>query len=142
MLISPPGIVKSTNVHDLVERSIIGLLPPALEYKRFLKIDVNGLLAGAGSGEFELRIQNLLTELSHAENVVLFIPNLENIAGGSGTGVNITGHLVNALNSDRLQVIATSTKEDYRRYIEPQGTFAALFEPFELQEPDDNEAIR
>lgn len=142
ILIGPPGIGKSTIVHALVERSIIGLLPPALEYKRFLEIDVTGLLAGAGSGELELRIQNLLTELSHAENVVLFIPNLENIAGGSGTGVNITGHLVNALNSDSLQVIATSTREDYRRYIEPQGTFAALFESLELQEPDENEAIR
>ena len=142
ILIGPPGIGKSTIVRSLAEKSISGLLPPALEYKRFLQIDVTGLIAGAGKGELELRIQNLLTEISHAGNVVLFMPSLENIAGGSGTGVNITGHLINALDSGSLQVIATSTREAYRRYIEPQGTFAALFEPLELREPTENEAIR
>lgn len=142
LLLGPPGIGKSTIVQALAERSIIGLLPPALEYKRFLEIDITGLIAGAAQGEMEQRIQNLLTELSHAGNVVLFMPDLENIAGGSGTGVNITGYLVNSLNSDSLQVIATSTRAAYRRYIEPQGTFAALFEPIELQEPEQNAAIR
>jgi ATP-dependent Clp protease ATP-binding subunit ClpC len=142
LLLGAPGIGKTTVVHGLAEKSIRGLLPPALKYKRFLEIDVTALTAGAGEGELEKRLQNLLTELTHAGNVVMFLPDIENLAGGMGTGVNITGHLTSSLGPGRLQVIATSTREAYRRHIEPQGTFAALFEPIDLEEPSENEAIR
>ena len=142
LLLGPPGVGKTTVVHGLAEKSIRGLLPPALKYKRFLEIDVTPLLAGAGTGELEERLQNLLTELTHAGDVVVFVPDIENLSGSMGTGVNITGHLINSLGSERLQVIATSTREAYRRFIEPQGTFAALFEPIDLEEPSENETVR
>jgi ATP-dependent Clp protease ATP-binding subunit ClpC len=142
LLLGPPGIGKTTIVHGLAEKSISGLLPPALKYKRFLEIDVTAILAGAKEGELERRIQNLLNELSHAGNVVVFIPQIENISGATGTGINITGHLIGALNSGRLQVIATSTRESYRRFIEPQGAFASAFETINIEEPTENDAIR
>jgi ATP-dependent Clp protease ATP-binding subunit ClpC len=142
LLLGPPGIGKTTIVQGLAEKSIRGQLPPALKYKRCLEIDVTSILAGAKEGELERRIQNLLTELSHAGNVVVFIPQIENISGGAGTGLNITGHLIGALNSGRLQVIATSTKAAYRRFIEPQGSFASVFETITIDEPSENDAIR
>ena len=142
ILIGPPGIGKTTIVYGLAEKSIQGLLPPALKYKRFLELDVTALTAGAAAGELEERIQNLLTEITHASNVVLFAPEIENLAGSRGTGVNVTGHFLNALGSGRLQVIATTTREAYRRYIETQGTFAAAFEVIDLAEPPEGEAIR
>lgn len=142
ILLGQPGIGKTTIIRGLAEKSMQGRLPPAIEYKRFLELDVTSLLAGAASGELEQRLQNLLTELSHAGNVVLFVPGIENLSGGSGTGVNITGHLITSLNSGKLQVIATSTREAYRRFIEPQTSFSALFEPIEIEEPDTNQAIR
>ena len=142
ILLGQPGIGKTTTIRGLAEKSMQGRLPPAIEYKRFLELDVTSLVAGAASGELEQRLQNLLTELSHAGNVVLFVPSIENLAGGSGTGVNITGHLITSLNSGKLQVIATSTRAAYRRFIEPQTTFSALFEPIKIEEPDTDQAIR
>jgi len=142
LLIGAPGIGKTTVVYGLAEKSIKGILPPVLKYKRFLELDVTALTAGAGGGEREARIENLLTEISHADNVVLFAPNIENMAGASGTGINVTGHFINALGSGRLQVIATTTREAYRRYIENQSTFAAAFEVIDMAEPSENEAIR
>jgi len=142
ILLGPPGVGKKTIVYGLAEKSILGLLPPALKYKRFLELDLTSLLAGAREGELEERIKNLLTELTHAGNVVLFIPDLENLAGASGTGVNISGHLINSLGSGKLQVIATSTRIAHRRYIENQGTFASLFEGIDIDQPSISETIR
>ena len=142
ILLGPPGIGKTTVVYGLAEKSIRGLLPPALKYKRFLELDVTALTAGAAAGELEERIQNLLTEITHAGNVVLFTPEIENLAGSSGTGVNVTGHFLTALSGGRLQVIATTTREAYRRYIETQGAFAESFEVIEMAEPSGAEAIR
>ena len=142
VLLGPPGVGKTTIIYSLTERSIRGLLPPALEYKRFMEIDVTSLLAGAGKGELEERIQNLLTEVSHADNVVLYIPNIENLAGGSGTGLNITGHLLSSLRSGKLQVIATSDRENYHRYIEGQSTFSSAFEVIDVPEASVDSTIR
>jgi len=142
ILLGSPGIGKTTIIYSLAEKSISGLLPPALEYKRFMEIDITSLLAGASGGELEQRIQNLLTEVSHAGNVVLFMPNLENLAGASGTGVNITGHLLNALGSGKLQVIATSSREDYHRYVESQTAFSSLFEVIDIPEATNESTIR
>jgi len=142
IILGEPGIGKRSIVYGLAEKSLRGVLPPALEYKRFLELDVTALTAKAASGELESRIQNLITEISHAENVVLFVPEIENLAGSSGTGVNVTGHLLNALGSGRLQVIATSTRQAYRRYIETQGTFAAAFEIVNIEEPSKEGTIR
>lgn len=142
IFLGEPGIGKRSIVYGLAEKSLRGALPAALEYKRFLELDVTALTAGAAAGELEARIQNLLTEVTHAGNVVLFVPELENLAGGSGTGVNVTGHFLNALGSSRLQVIATSTRESYRRHIETQGTFAAAFEIINIEEPSKEGTIR
>jgi ATP-dependent Clp protease ATP-binding subunit ClpC len=142
ILLGTPGIGKTTIVYSLAEKSIQGVLPPALKYKRFLELDVTSLLAGAAQGQLEERIQNLFTEVGHAGNVVLFVPELENLAGSSGTGINITGHLLGALNSGRIQVIATSTRESHRRYIERQAAFSSLFEVVDIAEPSEDSAIR
>jgi len=141
ILVGSAGVGKTSIVYGLAEKSIQGTLPPALKYKRFLEIDVTALLAGAAAGELEERIQNLMTEITHAGNVVLFIPELENLAGSSGTGVNITGHLLNALTSGRLQVIATTDRENYRRYIERQSSFSNMFEVIEVPETSVKESI-
>jgi ATP-dependent Clp protease ATP-binding subunit ClpC len=141
ILIGSAGVGKTSIVYGLAEKSIQGTLPPALKYKRFLEIDVTALLAGAAAGELEERIQNLMTEITHAGNVVLFIPELENLAGSSGTGVNITGHLLNALTSGRLQVIATTDRENYRRYIERQSSFSNMFEVIDIPETSVKESI-
>lgn len=142
ILLGAPGIGKRTIVYALAEKSIRGLLPPALKYKRFMEIDVTSLLAGASSGELEERVRNLLSEVSHASNIVLFIPNIENIAGASGTGVNITGHFLNSLSSGKLQVIATSNREDYHRYVESQTAFSSLFETIDVPEATPESTIR
>jgi len=142
ILVGSPGIGKTTIAYGLAQKSLAGLLPPVLKYKRFLEIDVTSLLAGAAAGELEERLKNLLTETSHAGNVVLFIPEIENLAGGNGTGTNITGHLLTALNSGRIQVIATTTHEGFHQYIENQGAFSSLFEAIDLEEPTRDESLK
>ncbi|MDP2720669.1 MAG: ATP-dependent Clp protease ATP-binding subunit [bacterium] len=141
IVLGPAGSGKTTIIYGLAEKSIRGELPQEIKYKRFLQLDVTALLAGAASGELENRIQNFLTELSHAGNVVLYIPDIETLAG-SGSSANITGYLLNALSTSNLQVVATTTRESFRRYIEPQGSFAALFEVIDVQEPTREETTR
>ncbi len=142
ILVGSPGIGKTTIAYGLAQKSISGLLPPILKYKRFLEIDVTSLLAGAGPGELEERLKNLLTETSHAGNIVLFIPEIENLAGGNGTRTNITGHLLTTLNSGRIQVVATTTHEGLHQYIENQNAFSSLFETIDLEEPGRDDTLK
>lgn len=142
ILIGEPGIGKETVVYSLAEKSAHGQLPGPLKFKRFLELDLTSLLSSATGGVLEERVNNLLTEISHAPDVVLYIPQIEYLATPEGGGVDITGLLLNTLKGGSLQVIGTTTKAAYRKNIEPKGAFSGSFEVVEIPEPDKNESIR
>ena len=142
ILMGEPGIGKETVVYGLAEKSAHGNLPGPLKFKRFLELDLTSLLSSATSGVLEERIGDLLTEISHASDVVLYIPQIEYLTTSDGGGVDITGLLLNTLKSGNLQVIATTTKSAYRKNIETKGAFSGNFEIVEISEPDKNESIR
>ena len=142
ILIGDPGVGKTTVVYGLAQRSARGNLPESLKYKRFLELDLSALLSSAGGGELQERLNNLLTEISHAPDVVLFIPQIEFLTTSEGGGSDITGLLINTLKGSSLQVIGTTTLEGYRTNIEPKVTFAEVFESVEMTQPSKDMSIR
>ncbi len=138
ILIGEPGVGKSTIVYGLAAASLLGQTFAALRYKRFLELGVGSLLAGASNrGELEQRIKDILIELEHSGNVVLYIPEIQNIAGSPGAEeFDITGVLLPYLKGDRLQVIATSTRANYHKFIEAKASFAESFDYLEVPETD------
>lgn len=142
ILTGPPGVGKTTVVYGLAEKSIHGELPESLKYKRFLELDLTSLLSSAKEGVLEERINNILTEISHAANIVLFIPEIEYLATNEGGGADITALLLGTLQKSDLQVIGTATRHAYKKYIEEKGAFAESFETVEIPEPGEDESIR
>ena len=142
ILMGEPGVGKSTVIYGLAEKSAHGALPGALKFKRFLELDLTSLLSSASRGELEKRISDLLTEISHAPDVVLYIPEIEYLTTIQGGGVDITGLLMSTLQEGNLQIIGTTTLADYRKNIEPKKAFSENFEVVEIPEPDKNASIR
>ena len=142
IIVGEPGVGKSTVIHGLAEKSAHGKLLGPLKFKRFLELDLTSLLSSASGGELERRINNLLTEISHAPDVVLYIPQIEYLTTLEGGGVDITGLLINKLQEGNLQIIGTTTISEYRKNIEPKGTFSESFEVVEIPEPDKDQSIR
>jgi len=143
ILLGEPGIGKSTIVYSLAAKSNKGQLPQSLNYKRFMELDVTSMAASAGEGVVEERLKNILVEVSHAGDVVLFVPQIENLAGALGKNkFDLSGFLSEALEDINLQVIGTSTRNSYHQFIESKAAFSNNFEIIDISEPNSDESIR
>lgn len=91
----------------------------------------------------EQRLKNILVEVSHAGDVVLFVPNIENLAGAlQGGKFDITGLLSQNLKDINLQIIGTSNRASYHKFIEDKPAFADTFEVIDVHEPNQDQTIR
>ncbi len=143
ILLGQPGLGKNTIVYSLAAKSVRGELPDSLRFKRFLELDVTSVIASANPNEIEQRVKNILVEISHAGNVVLFIPEIENLAGALENGkLDISGLLVNSLQDIDLQIIGTSNRAAFHQFIESKAAFANDFEAIDVSQPSVEEAIQ
>jgi len=145
LLVGPAGVGKNSTVLGLARKMLLGQTPAAIAYFRVLSLDVGSLIAGAtGRGEIEERLKRVLSEVRSAGNVVLFIDEAQNLAGGLVVDrpIDLTGLLVETLSSPRVHVIVAVTPGNLRRYIESRPAFYNLFEKVELLELSKTESIR
>ncbi|MCL4353790.1 ATP-dependent Clp protease ATP-binding subunit [Patescibacteria group bacterium] len=142
LLVGNPGAGKTTIIKHLAFESFTGNITAPLVHKRFLELMAGVLLAGiANQGELEKRLTNILEEIAHAGNVVLYIQKLEDILGSSSLNLDLSSAIFPYLESGKINIVATSTPSNYKTYIEPKGDFVQFFNIIKLQEPDIDSAI-
>ncbi len=143
LLIGETGSGKTSLVDALALNSFLGLLGGKLYHKRVYQLEVGPLVAGTHAvGDLEERLQAVLEELSHAGNIILFIPDLENIVGAGTFHLDLSGALMPTLRDSKLPIIGTVTPGEYKAYVEPISTFADQFEQVKVLEPNRDEAIQ
>lgn len=142
ILVGEPGVGKKTLVHSIVAHSFAGELPGNLYHKRFYELMVGALLAGAqDQSMLESRLQEIFEELTHAGNIILFIPEIQNITGASTFKLDLTGAFLPYLQNGSIRIIATTTPGSYKNFIEPSVSFRDVFEVISLEEPEDAEVV-
>lgn len=143
LLLGEPGIGKTSIVYSLARASFLGQLPTELSYKRFLELDVVGLTAGNKEGEIEQRVKNILDEVTHARDVVLFVNVFENFTGALENGkYDLSGLLATSLENPNLQIVGTSDRANYHQFIENKKVFADHFEVIDIVEPTETASIK
>ena len=144
LLIGEVGTGKTSLVDALALNSFLGVIPgKKLYHKRVYQLMVGQLVAGVQNvGDLEDRVEAIMQELSHAGNVILFIPDLEQIVGSSSFKTDLSGALLPALRDSKLPIIATITPGAYKKFLESVQAFSDLFEIVKVEEPDRTEAIQ
>lgn len=136
LLIGEPGIGKENLVMALGYASYIGTLPPQLQNKRILELMIGPLIAGTSDrSNLEERLQAIIEEVSHARNVLLYIPEFQNLLGSSSFGIDLSGALLPYLKDGIIPIVATVTTGNYKTYLE-QNPLKETFEIIKLTEPD------
>lgn len=142
ILVGEPGVGKTAIVKALTQKVFLGGVPGLLSHKLVLELSAGSLVAGADNqGILEERIKNIIEELTHAGNIILFIPEIQNIAGAS-MGLDATGVLLPLLKSNKVQVIATSTPQNYKAFVESKTSFAQTFEKIEVLQPERDNCLK
>lgn len=145
LLVGEPGAGKSTLLEGIAELMTMEDVPKALQDKRLVVMDPGALVAGAsGVGGLEQRMQNVMHEIIKAGNVLLGIEDVHHLLGASSVGGSEDiGHLfMNYLSQGYLHVVATTTTEEFQKYIQPQETFLRRFQIVKVGELPPEDALR
>ena len=144
-LIGEPGVGKTAVVEGLAQRIVSGDVPPTVQNKRLMTLDLSGMVAGSKyRGEFEERIKNVIAEVIADGNIILFLDELHTIigAGGAEGAIDASNILKPSLARGEIQLIGATTITEYRKYIEKDAALERRFQPVNVEEPDEAEAIR
>lgn len=144
ILIGEPGTGKTAIVSGLAQRIINGDVPPKLQGRRILALDMASLIAGTTfRGEFEERVKELTRELEQNKESILFIDEIHTIvgAGAAGGSMDAANMLKPVLARGDLSIIGATTLDEYRKHIEKDAALERRFQPIHINEPSDEEAV-
>ncbi|SHL41034.1 ATP-dependent Clp protease ATP-binding subunit [Fibrobacter sp. UWEL] len=143
-LVGEPGVGKTAIVEGLAERIYRGDVPDALKGKKLFALDLSAMMAGAKyRGDFEERLKSVLDALEEDGNTLLFIDEIHTIVGAGKTegSMDLGNMLKPKLARGELHCIGATTTQEYRKYIEKDSALERRFQPVQVDEPTEEEAI-
>ncbi len=143
-LVGEPGVGKTAIVEGLAQRIVDQEVPPAMQNKRLVTLDMSGMVAGSKyRGEFEERIKKVMNEVITDGNVILFMDEIHTLigAGGAEGSIDASNILKPSLARGELQLIGATTVEEYRKYLERDAALERRFQKVDVPEPTISEAI-
>ncbi|GAE36961.1 ATP-dependent Clp protease ATP-binding subunit [Halalkalibacter akibai] len=143
VLIGEAGVGKTAIAEGFALKIVKGEVPVKLLNKEVYVLDISSLVAGTSyRGQFEEKMQQLITELQQRDNVILFIDELHMMvgAGASSDGSMDAGNILKpALARGEFQIIGATTLKEYRM-IEKDPALERRFQPVIVKEPTVDEA--
>lgn len=139
VLVGPNGVGKSTIIGAVAEKMITEDVPDLLKDKRLVSLSLPKLLAGATTpGVVEERVLAMRDEIVRSGNIVLFIDNIHDLVGASGqgdAGLDVSELIARIIERGEFPILATSTKIDYRRFIEGKA-LGSVLQKIDIEEAD------
>ena len=142
-LIGESGVGKTAVVEGFAQKMINGDIPENLKDKKVISLDISGMVAAKYRGDFEERIKKVLDEVKKSGNIILFIDEIHTIVGaGSAEGaIDAANILKPMLARGEVQVIGTTTIDEYRKYIEKDSALERRFSPVNIKEPSNEDTV-
>jgi len=143
-LIGEPGVGKTAIIEGLAQKIVNGDVPEILADKRVFMLDLTGMVAGTKyRGDFEERIKAVIDEVIKSDDIILFIDEVHTIMGaGSAEGSTDAANILKpSLARGDFQLIGATTISEYRKNIEKDSALERRFQPVNVAEPNEEDAI-
>ncbi len=142
LLVGEVGVGKNNLLDSFIYESYEAVLPKKLNHRRFLEVTVGPLISGVSNrGELEKRLQAIINEVKHSGNIVLYVPEFQNLLGGSSYDIDLSGAIFPYLKDGKMPIIATMNKEEYKKFFE-NNTLREVFQVINLEEPTEEIALK
>jgi ATP-dependent Clp protease ATP-binding subunit ClpC len=145
VLVGPAGIGKGRIIDGLANSMMAEDVPELFQDKRLVSISLPLLISGAtGTGKLEERFLAILQETAISGNIILYIENVHQLVGVSSegnAGVDLSEVLASEIRKRNFIVLATTTNEDYVKYLEGKA-LGEVLKKVTIAEPDKNQTIK
>ena len=139
LLIGSAGVGKTALVEGLCYELLKEKNP-----NEIISINVSSLVANTKyRGDFEARINKVLTEVINSNNKILFIDEIHTIigAGSSDNSLDIANIIKPYLVRDNFRCIGATTTEEYQKSIYKDKALARRFQPIFVDELSEEETL-
>jgi ATP-dependent Clp protease ATP-binding subunit ClpC len=144
VLAGEAGVGKTAIAEGLAQRIIQGKVPPDLEGKRLVALDLALMVAGTKyRGQFEERIKAVMDEVRKGGDVILFLDELHTLvgAGGAEGAMDASNIIKPALARGELRCIGATTLDEYRKYIEKDAALERRFQMVRVAPPTPEQSV-
>ncbi len=142
LLIGDRGVGKSILIDSLIQNVIANQVPEALNKVQLFELDLSSLIAGASyKGEIEDRLKNCIQELQQFPKAILIIEEIHTLLDKNGGDSGVSNILKSEL-AKGLNIIATSTIDEFSKRIEKEQGLSGMFEIIKLEESNDETLFR
>ena len=141
ILIGEAGVGKTAIVEGLALKIAEGKVISKLENARIYSVSMASLVAGTKyRGEFEERINKMISELENVDNVIIFVDEVHTLvgAGGAEGAIDASNILKPALARNKIKIVGATTNNEYTKFIEQDAALNRRFQKIEVKEPDFN----
>jgi len=139
ILVGETGSGKTAAVEALALESFYGKLGGNLFHQKIYQLMVDAFMAGAtNKGEVEERLDALIQEVAHAGNVIIFLPDFQNILGSTTFQLDISGAILPYVENGMIRIIGTVTQGVYKKYVEPLHSLLESFAVVEFETPSED----
>lgn len=137
LLVGDSGVGKTALIKLLSRNIHEGSVPPYLKEKRLKEINFVSLLTGSKyRGQFEEKALRLLQEFKK-QNSILVMEDMHlmmSSGGARGTSLDLVNILKQFLRENTIQVIATTSYEEYKNTIEKDNALLGFFQKITVGE--------
>lgn len=146
LITGEPGCGKTSIVKNMAYEIMRGTGYESLKFKRLISVQIGALLAGAKtSGDLAQKLRKAMDDVEASGDEIIFIDEIHNLVSGvsneNAETASIYSILEPYLSSGRIQFVGATSVENYRKYIEPNGSFANLFNIVEIPPSSKEETI-
>ncbi|MDB5181490.1 MAG: Clp protease ATP-binding protein [Candidatus Saccharibacteria bacterium] len=142
-LIGEPGVGKTSHVNALAQLLLQEKNDRNLEHRQIVALNPSAILSAARHpGELEDIVMTLLSEASHAGNILLFLDEAQLFFRSGPGSFDMTQILLPVLQSRSIQMVVAMTPHDYQWLRANNPGFANLLTPVMLQEPPEHDVLR
>lgn len=138
LIIGQPGSGKTSVAKGIAKSIVEGTEYKKIQNKRIVSIETGALLAGTkSSGDIAEKFRKIMDEVHGSGDIILFFDEIHNLVSGISNEnsdiSSIYSILEPYLSTGKIQVLAATNRDTYRKYIEPNGAFARLFNIIDIQ---------
>jgi ATP-dependent Clp protease ATP-binding subunit ClpC len=143
LLVGESGSGRETLVSHLAYEIVKDRAPSPLFDKRLVSFSIGNLVSGAAPEEITKRLNKIVEEIASAGNIILYIPDIHNLAKTSGENhLSAADVLMPIIANDLFPVIGATYPREFKALIETQSDFSNAFEVIRVNEISEEEAIR